>query len=269
MTLEVSTAALAGGLALSYAQHGDASGQALVLIPGPTDSWRSYEAVLERLPRSIRAIAVSPRGHGDSDKPAAGYAVENFAADVVPLLDTLRIERAVVAGHSGSCLVARRVAIDCPERVTGLVLEASPTTLQGDAQLVQFVKSVVATLEDPVDADFARTFLADTSSSTLEPEVLDVLAREVLKVPARVWHEMFAGLLQYDDVADLAHIAAPVLLLWGDADPLVSRAMQDELAARLPRAEFVVYAGVGHTPRWERPARFAADVAAFVERLGG
>ena len=131
----VSTATLESGWALSYAEQGDSSRPAVVLLPGPTDSWLSYEPVLARLPESVRAIAVSQRGHGDSDKPATGYRVEDFAADVLLFLDALGIERAVLAGHSGSCLVARRVAIDQPERVAGLVLEASPTTLHGHAGL--------------------------------------------------------------------------------------------------------------------------------------
>jgi pimeloyl-ACP methyl ester carboxylesterase len=42
--------------------------------------------------------------------------------------------------------------------------------------------------------------------------------------------------------------------------------MQEQLAVRISRADLVVYHGVGHTPRWEDPSRFAADVAAFVER---
>lgn len=61
--------------------------------------------------------------------------MEDFAHDVPLLLDALDIDRAVIAGHSGWCLVARRVAIDHPERVAGLVLEASPTTLVGTAEL--------------------------------------------------------------------------------------------------------------------------------------
>src|SRR6185503_12010181 len=117
-------------------------------LPGPTDSWRSYEPVLDHLP-GIRAISVSQRGHGESDKPATGYGVEDFAADVVPLLDALGIERAVLVGHSGSCLVARRVALDHPDRVAGLVLEASPTTLKGHPGLTDLVTSVVAHLSDP------------------------------------------------------------------------------------------------------------------------
>ena len=257
------TVALSSGLTLSYAAQGQATGPALVMLPGPTDSWRSYEPVLDRLPSTIHAVAVSQRGHGDSDKPATGYRVEDFAADVVPLLDALGIERAVLAGHSGSCLVARRVAIDAPDRVAGLVLEASPTTLRGEPALEDFVAGVVSTLSDPIDADFARSVVVDTSSDDVAPEVVDAMTAELLKVPARVWHETFAGLLQYDDRAELARITAPTLLLWGDGDGIVGRAMQEELAQAL-LAELVVYPGVGHTPRWEDPARVAADVARFV-----
>jgi pimeloyl-ACP methyl ester carboxylesterase len=267
MTRETSTVTLANRPALSYSEQGDRSDPALVLLPGPTDSWRSYESVLERIPSSTRTIAVSLRGHGDSEKPATGYRVEDFAGDVVGLLDAMHIEHAVLAAHSGSCLVARRVALDRPERVAGLVLEASPTTLVGDPGLTAFVESVVSQLEDPIDPDVARSLLVDTSSGDVAADVLDELVSELLKVPARVWREMFGALMEYDDMQEIGRIGAPVLLIWGDQDGIVSREMQDQLAARLSCAELVVYPGVGHTPRWEDPSRFAADVAAFVERL--
>lgn len=265
MTRNLSAVTLANGPALSYAEQGDRSGPTLVLLPGPTDSWLSYTPVLDRIPPSIRTIAVSQRGHGDSDKPPTGYRVEDFAADVVPLLDALSIERAVLAGHSGSCMVARRVAIDRPDRVAGLVLEASPTTLHGDARRTEFVESTVSGLGDPIGADFARSFVVDTSSREVEPELLDRLVAEVLKVPARVWREMFAALLEYDDTAELARITAPTLLVWGDADGVVGRDMQDLLEERITDATLLVYPGVGHTPRWEVPQRFADDLAAFIE----
>jgi pimeloyl-ACP methyl ester carboxylesterase len=49
-------------------------------------------------------------------------------------LSKCNIGRAVLAGDSGSCFAARRVALDHPDRVAGLILEAAPTTLGDDAQ---------------------------------------------------------------------------------------------------------------------------------------
>jgi pimeloyl-ACP methyl ester carboxylesterase len=158
------------------------------------------------------------------------------------------------------------VAIDHPERVAGLVLEASPTTLRGNPHLTEFLESVVSKLEDPIAPAFARSFVADTSSEQLAPELVDQLTIELLKVPAHVWREMFADLSDYDDLGEIERIIAPTLLVWGDADGLVDRAMQTMLVERIRHAELLVYDGVGHTPRWEVPARFADDIATFVTR---
>jgi pimeloyl-ACP methyl ester carboxylesterase len=264
--LTIGAVTVGNGVTLSFAARGEAQGEALVFLPGPTDSWRSYIPVVDRFSSSIPVVAVSQRGHGDSDKPQTGYRVEDFASDVVPLLDGLGIERAILAGHSASCLVARRIALDNPERVAGLVLEASPTTLNGDPNLDRFIESVVSTLRDPIDPAFARSFVSETSSDKLPPELVDDLAAELLKVPARVWKETFVELQTYNDMMEIEDIAVPTLLVWGDADRLVTRDMQNLLMERIQGAGLRVYEGVGHTPRWEEPARFATDVAAFVER---
>lgn len=100
---------------------------------------------------------------------------------------------------------------------------------------------------------------------TLAPEVLDQLVHELLQVPARVWKEMFAGLLAYDDLAELGTVRAPTLVVRGDAEDLVDRKMQEALGEEIRSAGLQVYEGVGHTPRWENPGRFSRDVAAFVE----
>jgi len=88
---------------------------------------------------------------------------------------------------------------------------------------------------------------------------------DVLSVPAHVWKETFAGLLSYDDQAELPLIGAPTLLVWGDADTLVTRKMQDQLAHSVPDVSLRVYSGVGHAPRWDDPARFSSDLVAFVQ----
>jgi non-heme chloroperoxidase len=263
----VSRVTLASGLTLSYADQGDALDPALLLLPGPTDSWRSYQPVLDRLPRDIRAVSVSQRGHGDSDKPDTGYRVQDFAADAVLLLDALGLDRVVVAGHSGSCLVARKLALGHPDRVVGLFLEASPTTLRNDPQLVEFVDSVVSKLEDPISPDLVRSFIAQTSRAGIRSELVDLLVEEVLKAPAHVWRQTFAALLDYDDTNELAHIESPTLLVWGSADGLVPRDVQEQLARSIPDANLRVYQGLGHTPRWEDPVRFGTDLSAFVRRV--
>jgi pimeloyl-ACP methyl ester carboxylesterase len=71
-----------------------------------------------------------------------------------------------------------------------------------------------------------------------------------------------------DTTDDLGRIRARTLLLWGDRDAFFARNVQESLVRGLPQARLRTYAGVGHAVHWEVPARVAADIATFLERLG-
>jgi non-heme chloroperoxidase len=52
---------------------------------------------------------------------------------------------------------------------------------------------------------------------------MDRVVAESLKVPARVWRAVWAGLLAADDPASVGRIQMPVLILWGDQDAIFPR----------------------------------------------
>ena len=81
----VTSVTLSSGVTLQYADRGRASGMPLLFLHGATDSWRSFEPVLDRLPGTLRGLAITQRGHGHSSKPENGYCYVNFADDVVAL----------------------------------------------------------------------------------------------------------------------------------------------------------------------------------------
>jgi pimeloyl-ACP methyl ester carboxylesterase len=88
----VKSAALSTGVTLPYVEQGDPAGTPVVLLHGITDSWRSFEPVLPYLPDSIRAFALTQRGHGDADRPAAAYHPRHLATSppTSPLSSTAR-----------------------------------------------------------------------------------------------------------------------------------------------------------------------------------
>ena len=65
---------ISSGVTLQYAERGGALGIPVVFLHGVTDSWRSFEPILDRLPGTIRAFAITQRGHGNSSKPAKAIA---------------------------------------------------------------------------------------------------------------------------------------------------------------------------------------------------
>lgn len=254
-------------LTLSYLDQGNGPGPTIVLLPGLTDSWRSCERVLPFLPASFRVVALSLRGHGDSDKPDSGYRAADFAGDVRALLDHLGISSVVAVGHSSAGLVAQRLAIDDPARTIGLVLESSFATLRGREDVREMVATTIAPLQDPIDPAVVSRFHHGTVLQPVPEAFLSAMVQESLKVPARVWREAFNGLLLEDHTPELAAIRTPTLLIWGDGDSIIDGQQTHALQAAIAGSRLVTYAGVGHTPHWEDPARFATDLIAFVSSL--
>lgn len=265
MITRVRSVELPIGVILEYVERGDSSGIPALLLHGLSDSWRSFELVLEHLPESVRAFALTQRGHGDSSRPEAGYRFRDFAADAAAFMDALGLEAAVVVGHSLGSAVAQRFAVDHPERTRGLVLAGSFASLATSPVARGLWDEVVSEMEDPVDPGFVREFQESTLAQSVPPEFMETVVQESRKLPARVWRATVAGSLQDDFSGELGKIEAPTLLVWGDQDGMVPRSDQDAQTAAIAGSRLVVYEGTGHAVHWEEPERFAADLARFIE----
>lgn len=182
-------------------------------------------------------------------------------------MDALHFEAAVIAGGSSGGFVARRFAIEYPERTLGLVLLGSPATLRDKPAAQKIWVSTLSNLSDPIDPVFVREFAESIISQEVPQAFLDTIVQENLKVPARVWKATFEGLLEDDTFSELNKINAPTLIVWGDRDTVLPRVDQDALKTAITGSRLVVYPGAGHALYWEEPDRVAADLAAFIEEL--
>lgn len=257
-------AVLRDGLELPYAEQGDPDGVPVVLLHAWLDSRRCFDRLLAMLPERIHAFAFDQRGHGDAGKPADGYALRDFADDIGAFMDAVGINAAVLAGASSGGYVAQRFAVDAPDRTLGLALLGSPRSLRGPRPPFA---DVVATLEDPIDATFVRGLTDGMLGREVPEAIMNVLCRENLKVPARVWRDAFDGLLAAEPPLDTGPISAPTLIVGGACDALLPRADQEAMAAQIPGARLVIYDSVGHLPVIEAPERVAADLTALCDEV--
>jgi pimeloyl-ACP methyl ester carboxylesterase len=101
-----------------YVTEGE--GEPVVLIHGFTGSNNYWTAngLFKELAKEYRVIAIDCRGHGKSDKPhdPAKYGQE-MAADVVRLLDHLKIKQAHVVGYSMGGFITMKLLSEYPDRV--------------------------------------------------------------------------------------------------------------------------------------------------------
>jgi pimeloyl-ACP methyl ester carboxylesterase len=265
-TLKLKAATLPNGVQLQYAEQGDADGEPVIFLHGITDSWHSFEKVLPLLPPSIYAIAISQRGHGDSDRPLAGYAPKDFAADVAGLMKTLKLKSAVIVGHSMGGMIAQQFALDYPPLTKAVVIISSAAYLKDNPGMPEFYDMVMK-LNDPIDKAFMDGFQKATLAKPIDPAFFDLLVEESMKVPVQVFKAALAGLAEADYANELKKINPPVLLLWGSKDSFFSADNQQLLVKEIKNARLLNYEGTGHALHWEEPARFAADLLDFVNRL--
>ncbi|HEY0872023.1 MAG TPA: alpha/beta fold hydrolase [Vicinamibacterales bacterium] len=250
---------LKSGVRLHYLQQGPSRGPAVIMLHGYSDSSFSFSRVLPLLPSSVRVIVPDLRGHGESGRPSDGYSMDAMARDVIDLMDALDVPTATLVGHSMGSFVARRAASLAPKRITRMLLAGAGLSPRNAAVLE--VQRAVSALQDPVDRGFVREFQYSTVNKPVPAEFMERVIAESLKLDAATWKAVIAGLVAYAPAESA--IAMPVLVLAGDRDAVFPLAEQRAAAEQIRGARVKVLEGIGHTPHWEDPHRFAAELLAF------
>ena len=267
-SVEFAKRRLATGLRVHYAEQGAREGEAVIFLHAYVDSWYSYSRVLPLLSAEYHAFAPDQRGHGDSDKPQCGYTADDYAADVDAFMDAVGIEKATLVGDSSGGLIAQRMTLDYPHRISRLVLIGSPTTLVNNEAVMEAGERMLAGLEDPIPPEFVREFILGTVHDPMPEEFLSTTVSQSLKVPTRVWRDYYEGvLLTVDDTARLGEIGVPTLILWGEQDALLPREEQEWRAAAIHNATLKIYSQTGHLAHWVRPEWVVRDLEAFMKAI--
>ena len=250
---------LSNGVTLHYASQGPATGPAVILIHGYSDSWFSFSRILPLLPPQLRVIAPDLRGHGDSERPTSGYGIADMADDVLRLMDVLVVPKAVLIGHSLGSFVVRKAFELAPNRVSRLVLIGG--ALKVDNDVARELQRAVNELTDPVDEGFVRDFQMSTIAMPVPAPFLEAVIANSRRMPARIWKAVIQGLLEFEPAVVRPDVRA--LVLGGREDAVFSRTEQIVLARQFPRGELQLLEGVGHSLHWEQPAMFVRALERF------
>ena len=110
----------ANGVSLEYLDWGG-QGEAILFLPGLGGTAHIFDNIAPEFTNHFRVLALTRRGCGKSDKPKTDYALDTLATDLRDFLNTLKIRRATLVGHSfGGVEITRFVEL-FPDRVSKLV----------------------------------------------------------------------------------------------------------------------------------------------------
>jgi 4,5:9,10-diseco-3-hydroxy-5,9,17-trioxoandrosta-1(10),2-diene-4-oate hydrolase len=265
------------GLTARYFVAG--AGPALVLLHGDGDSKFSWTWVLPALARTYRVYALDLPGFGDVQ--LSDYRPEFFVRFVAGFLDALDIPRAAVIGNSFGGLVALRLALAAPARVSALGLVDSAglgvamTPMATSLSFPGYGEAALGWGRTPFGAA-QRNWLRDTLLFARPGRVPAAWYAEQERLARRPGFgaatlaalRAIVGPGGQRDVLlwQLPRLTIPTLVLWG-ANDMVFPAWQAYAAnASLRRGRLTVLPDCGHLPHVERPAETVAAITDFLLR---
>lgn len=266
-----------GSLSTRYLAAGE--GPPLLLLHGVGDNALDWRWVMPALARKHRVYAPDLPGSGGSAKPNTGYSPASFARFVGAFLEVLGVERAAVVGNSLGGLVALRLALSEPRRVTALGLVASAglgreatyalrsLALPGYGKLaVTWGKTRPGALQRAFGRAtllFGRPWRAPRSWIKEHYRLARLpgfLEAQLAAVRAQVGYRGQREVL----LDKLARVEVPTIVVWGTRDRVLPYSQGQEAAARLPRGFLELVPDCGHAPQVEHPERFASSLGDFL-----
>jgi pimeloyl-ACP methyl ester carboxylesterase len=216
-------------------------GKPVVLLHGFGSRGDDWEKTAKHLARSHTVIAIDMRGHGTSDTPhTVGDYGENMVADVIRLLDHLKIEKAHMVGYSMGGFVLMKLLTEHPERVSAAVLGGSGG-VRRSFPLYEWAQCVATSMENGKtfgDAiNDAQSLVGDDTEVHIAPRGEDTMA---LAAVARSWRA-----LEVRD-SELKEITVPTLVLYGSKEVRINHDYVNSLREVRPDWEYTEIEGADH-----------------------
>ena len=277
--VKLKTMELDSGETLGYLER-DGGEQVLLLIHGNMQSSKHWDVLIDSLDPSFKVYAVDLRGTGISTYNESFDSLQELSNDVKLFADKLSLSRFSVMGWSTGGGVAMQLAADYPDSVESLILlsslssrgfplfnvnEAGHSILSERLETKEEIKADKARYM-PITAAYTRRnksmlravwdtliYTHNKPSEEKYEEYLDDMITQRNLLDIYYANNIFNISKKYNGLTEgtgkIENIKAPVLILWGENDLVISKNMTEELQEDFgDKAKFVLLQGSGHSP---------------------
>jgi pimeloyl-ACP methyl ester carboxylesterase len=263
---------------LQVLDEGDQQGSPIVLIHCYTCSMSWWDELAPLLTKGHRVVRVDLLGHGGSDKPGAGYSIEDQASATAEALARLGVVGATVVGHSLGGSVATALAEQSPRLASRVVIIDQapddgfeheslaqrlgywPVIGQATQRLVQVAPT--STVRKQYEDAFAPGFNISSGFDNPDQPVDDLRA-----MTYTAYKQTYDQEQDYVDEAPLDErlrtIGVPLLAIFGAQDQIYDAQNAVDRYRAVPGAQTQLIAGAGHSPNVEKPDEVAPLILAF------
>jgi len=242
----------------------------LVLIHGFPLSGHIWEPQFVLSENGWRVIVPHLRGFDEGAAGRSATSMDDYAGDIIDLLDSLHIEQAVIGGLSMGGYVTFALLRNAPAYFQGLLL--ADTRPQADSpEGRQGRERMIATVRDKGPSAVADDMLPKLLGDSTRREHPG-LVEEVRAIIMSNGAETIAGALtammnRPDSTPTLRTVKLPTLIIVGEEDTLTPPQLSVEMHNAIAGSELVRIAGAGHMSNMERPGQFNDAVARFLSRF--
>jgi pimeloyl-ACP methyl ester carboxylesterase len=210
----------------------------------------------------VPVLSVDLRGHGRSSAPEHDWSIGDMALDVVRLLRHLGCEKAHLVGVSMGGMVAQQFAIDYPYATASLVLASTIAGVppEGEAMARETLRALEA---QPMRA-IAEERITAAFSDAVDPLMRGHFIEQAALNEKERYLRAARAVFQYAPSSRLDEIAAPALVVVGEADRTVPVAWMEALAGRIRGAQLARIPNAGHLVNLEAPDAFNRTLLQFI-----
>ncbi len=268
---------------MDVAPSGTANGHTVVLFHGNNFAGFYFGNVIDALRKEgFRVIVADQMGYGRSSKPIIPYNFSDWARNTRLVLTSLKIDKAMIVGHSMGGMLAARFATQYPDVTERLVLYnpiglVDPRFSRPVGSVDDAYKQTLASTYQTIRASIMRYVAHNPAAYTAEFErYTRVRYAWTLGAdwPRLAMVQTLINQVQYLDqvIDDWAHIKAPTLVFGGAEDSLpgssaVFKERMKYISETIPNgnAKLLLLPGLGHVPHMEAPERTLPPLVAFLK----
>ncbi len=255
------------GCPLHYWLAGEADHPVIVMMHGATMDHRMFNAQVAALSRNYRVVVCDARGHGKSQPGGTDLSIELFTADMLYILDHLRIEKFVAVGQSLGGYVAQHLYMHVPDQVQAMVIIGSTPIWKAYSRAeIWALKASLPLFGLWPYKSFTRLIANNTAIKEPVRQYALEAARRIPKDQfVRIWK---AVTLSVNTVGMPSfRINVPLLLMHGEADKTgtIKRDMP-YWAKEEAHAEYHIIPDAGHNANQDNPEVVNELLSTFLDR---
>jgi pimeloyl-ACP methyl ester carboxylesterase len=252
------------GIRMHYEEKGQ--GLPLILIHGFPLDRTIWEPMIPFIQQGVRVITPDLRGFGHSQASQGVYGMRLLADDIAGMLDDLKIDKAVIAGHSMGGYVVLAFAQAYPERLLGLGMIAS----QSVADTPEKRMGRYAQAEEVARLGSRPIAESMAPKLTEDPKLQGKLLSLILHTSPDAIAGSLKGMAErLDMVGFLPEISVPTVVIHGHKDALMPVERARETAGGIARAVLTEIPQAGHMPMMETPEVTADAINHLLDELHG